>query len=293
MARHPYSWLIPLGLAAALAACSTTPPASYRKPQGVDATATTPTPQPSAATPHSLSANHLLDYHWQLEQIRLPSGQEDQQYRQHRQAGHPPVQLSFFSEDRLSVQNLCNGLGASYQITGQRISTGSTVSTQRMCSEPGLMQLERQIGTALGQLSHWHIAQQASTAGTAPSLTLQLELADGSQWTLSGVPTDTTRYGSAPERIFLEVAPEVVACSHPLIPDAQCLRVRSVEYDGQGLLVRKGEWETFHGAIGGFAFEPGVRNILRIHRYTLQNPPADASRYAYVLDMRVESERLR
>ena len=32
---------------------------------------------------------------------------------------------------------------------------------------------------------------------------------------------------------------------------------------------------------------------LRVDRYTMENPPADGSRYAYVLDMVVESDNTR
>ena len=35
---------------------------------------------------------------------------------------------------------------------------------------------------------------------------------------------------------------------------------------------------------------PGVRNVLRVQRYTRKDVPADASKYAYVLDMVVESD---
>jgi Domain of unknown function (DUF4377) len=35
-----------------------------------------------------------------------------------------------------------------------------------------------------------------------------------------------------------------------------------------------------------------VRNVLRIDRYQRKQVPADASRYAYVLDMVVESETM-
>jgi len=39
----------------------------------------------------------------------------------------------------------------------------------------------------------------------------------------------------------------------------------------------------------GYTHEDGVRNVVRVKRYTIANPPADASSNAYVLDMVVES----
>ena len=46
---------------------------------------------------------------------------------------------------------------------------------------------------------------------------------------------------------------------------------------------------NFYGDIEGYAHEAGIRNVLRVKRYTIKNPPADGSSLAYVLDMVVES----
>ena len=46
---------------------------------------------------------------------------------------------------------------------------------------------------------------------------------------------------------------------------------------------------NFYDRIEGYSHEPGIRNVLRVDRYTIKNPPADASKYAYVLDLVVES----
>ena len=108
-----------------------------------------------------------------------------------------------------------------------------------------------------------------------------------------GAPTAATRFGGPAERVFLEVGPETRPCSHPLIPDKQCLQVREVRFDENGLRVGEpGEWQNFFDEIEGYTHQPGVRNVLRIDRYTRANVPADASRYAYVLDMVVESEQV-
>ena len=53
-----------------------------------------------------------------------------------------------------------------------------------------------------------------------------------------------------------------------------------------------GPWQVFQGDIQGFTFEPGYRSVLRVDRYTRANPPADASRYIFVLDMQVETARV-
>ena len=74
--------------------------------------------------------------------------------------------------------------------------------------------------------------------------------------------------------------------------DFQCLRVREIRYGDNGVKTSTGEWENFYSEIEGYKHEPGIRNVLRIQRYKRQNVPADASAYAYVLDMVVESERV-
>jgi hypothetical protein len=160
-------------------------------------------------------------------------------------------------------------------------------STMMACADPKLMALDGEIGRRLEGAS-----QLALLANDTPTLTL----ANGAGDTLvfAGEPTAETRYGGPGERMFLEVAAHTKPCSHPLIPDMQCLQVREVKYDDQGLKVgTPGEFGNFYDSIDGYTHEDGVRNVLRVERYTIENPPADGSRYAYVLDMVVESENTR
>jgi hypothetical protein len=67
--------------------------------------------------------------------------------------------------------------------------------------------------------------------------------------------------------------------------------VRELKYDDKGLKVgTPGAFQNFYDAIEGYSHEAGVRNVLRIDRYTRKDVPADASKYAYVLDLVVESD---
>ena len=123
---------------------------------------------------------------------------------------------------------------------------------------------------------------------------LVLTNAAGDRLVFHGTPTPATRFGGPAERVFLEVGPETRPCSHPLIPDKQCLQVREIKFDENGLRAGEpGEWQNFYEQIEGFTHQPGTRNVLRVDRYTLANPPADASANAYVLDMVVESETVK
>ena len=204
--------------------------------------------------------------------------------------GQAPLRLHFDAQ-QLSVQNLCNSMGAGYVAQGGRLQVNRAMSTMRACADRDLMQLEQRVGAQLPQMQRYELRG----GGAAPVLVVHF--ADGSRWELAGKPTPATQYGSAGERMFLEVAPERVACNHPLMPNAQCLRVREVRFGDNGVRQSAGAWYTFQGDIQGYQHERGIRNVLRVQRYPFTKPgqpqPADAPSHAYVLDMVVESERAR
>lgn len=227
-------------------------------------------PEAASAAPGTLAA-----YHWQLDQTPVATAK--------------PVQLTF-ADQRVSVTGLCNNLMAGYNVNGAAMKIQQVAGTMRMCNDPALMKYEQEVGAHLEKVKSWAIAGAGTNAAQAtPILTLKFN--DGSQWTLNGKPTNETKYGSAGVTMFLEVQPQLVACSHPLIPNKQCMQVRTVDYDSSGIKRKLGEWQAFYGNIEGYTHQAGVRNILRVKRYAIANPPADASRYAYVLDMTVESEQ--
>jgi hypothetical protein len=129
---------------------------------------------------------------------------------------------------------------------------------------------------------------------------LKTELGDQGQLTLRTTsgdvlvfapqPTAETRFGGPGETVFIEVAAQTKPCPHPLIRDMQCLQTREVKFDDKGLKQgTPGAFENFYGTIEGYTHEPGTRNVLRVKRFAIANPPADAPNTAYVLDMVVES----
>jgi hypothetical protein len=119
---------------------------------------------------------------------------------------------------------------------------------------------------------------------------LRLETGARETLVLVGHPTPESRYGPATV-MFLEVAAQRIPCSMPPMRMATCLQVRDRVYDANGLLVgTPGEWRAFAGEIEGYAHRAGERNVLRVKRFERSNPPADASRFVYVLDLVVESE---
>ena len=283
----PRSWRLAARLAPAaaaialLAACAqtSTPPNS---PPNVN-------PPPAQTAPAGDLARQLPAYEWDLATVRDARGQNDARWRA---ADRPPLRLAF-KDGRVAVHNLCNVVSAGYQLDGNQVRIGRAMATMRACAEPGLMALEQRVSQQLPTVQSADVRRGAQ-AGNAPQLTLRF--ADGSQWELTGKPTPETRYGSAGERIFLEVAPQKVACNHPLRRNAMCLRVRDITYAENGVKSKVGAWRVFQSNIDGYEHRAGVRNILRVNRYSLARNgqlPADGPSHAYVLDMVVESAIVR
>jgi heat shock protein HslJ len=191
-----------------------------------------------------------------------------------------PVTLDF-ADGRLSVSNACNHMGGSYSLADGKLTVGAMASTMMACTDNALMALDEAVSSRLqGELKAEQDANGALTLTTAK----------GDVLVFNPEPTAETRYGGAGETVFLEVAAKTEKCSHPLIPDYQCLQVREVKFDDKGLKQGKpGKFENFYGNIEGYTHEDGVRNVVRVKRYEVKNPPADAPSQAYVLDMVVES----
>ena len=264
------TWCLPLIASVTLAACGSTGGGGASKP-GLGA------PSGPAGDATSLTA-----YHWKLQQAFTPAGNDDQTW--FLDSTKAPIELDF-ADQRVVVKNLCNVMSAGYQAEGQRMNMQRAVSTLRACNDNQLMMLEQKVARILPTAKQWNV-QLGSSAAEQPRLTLQF--IDGTRWQLNGKPTAQTQYGGAPERIFLEVGPERKSCTAGA-GRHECLQVREIRYDNNGLKTYTGQWENFYSEIDGYKHEAGVTNILRINRYKRQNVPADASSYAYVLDMVVSS----
>lgn len=263
---RPVLSLLPATLCV-LAACSPVNPPAAPPPPAAAATA-----EPPAALAQALPAQH-----WQLAEARDAGGARIEALFPDPQR---PLQLDFL-DGRLSVSGGCNRLSGEYRLDGDAFSAGPFAQTKMFCGGGALMAADEAIAARL----------------SAPGLRLRLEdgrlhleAAGGERLEFEGVATADTRHGGPGEQVFLEVAPQRVACHHAMIPDYRCLHVREVRYDEAGLKTGTGEWEFLYQDIEGYTHQPGVRNVLRLKRYDIANPPADASSVAYVLDMVVESE---
>lgn len=261
-----------LALPLALAACakppqgeSTTPPSTVAA-AATDAAATTP-----------VDASALSTHRWRLSEAKDAEGQRIEALFVNAEK---PLQLDF-KDGRVGVGNTCNRMGGAYSVQGDQLKFGDLATTMMACADAKLLALDQEVGKRL----------EGSARFAHAGDTLTLTVARGDVLTFTGEPTAETRYGGPGETVFLEIAAQTQPCSHPLIADKQCLQVRELKYDDRGLKTgADGAFGNFYGNIEGYAHEPGTRNVLRVKRYTVKNPPADGSSLAYALDMVVESE---
>jgi heat shock protein HslJ len=193
-----------------------------------------------------------------------------------------PLELRL-ADGRLSSNGACNSIGGGYRIEDGRLHVDALAQTLRGCPQE-LLNADAALVERLEGTPRFALA-----ADTPPTLTLTAD--DGRTLVFEGEATPETRFGSAGTRMFLEVAAKRESCSHPLIADMQCLMVREVRYDDAGVQTRVSEdWQPLYQEIEGYEHSDGVRNVLRLKRFDIANPPADAPSVAYVLDMVVESE---
>lgn len=277
----------------ALAACSQTPPggtslasataqATGASTSAADASASgasAPLPASTATAPAADATSVLTQYHWRLVDAVDKSGRRiDALFARPDQ----PLQLDFGAND-VSISNTCNRMHGSYSAAGDKLTFGNFASTLMACNDPALAALD----SAVGKTLQGTFALTLDVHGKQPRLALTT--AGGNKLTFAGTPTDTTRYGSEGETMFLEIAPQTKPCPAP--PSSQCLYVRELHYGDNGVRAgQPGDWHVLAQDIKGYTHQSGTRNVLRVKRYRVTDAPAEASSTAYVLDMVVETE---
>lgn len=262
-------------LLAACAAPSTSPEANAAKP------ADSAAPAAVKSDPAPAAGVDLRGYTWNLDTATDAAGKPIALLQREGKYG---LKLSFNGDD-LGVSGGCNHVGAGFKLAGDRLDIGAFRTTLMACQDQRLMQMDTAISEQLkGQASF-------VIEGQAPSPRLLLTTASGAKLALSGEPTAETRYGGPGATVFLEVDSQLRDCPHPLMPNHKCLWVRERKYDDNGIAVKpEGEWQFLYQDIEGYTHEAGIRNVVRVKKFDIKNPPADASSVAYVLDMVVESE---
>jgi heat shock protein HslJ len=194
-----------------------------------------------------------------------------------------PVVLSF-SGNRLSLQGPCNRMMGGYEVSApmQLIVRGGPASTMMGC-DPALMNADTVLAGILAKPLQVEIDN-----GQSPRL--RLRSASNDTLTFTGEATPEALYGPG-TTVFLEVAPQRVACERPPAPETRCLQVRERHYDEQGLPVGTPEaWRPLNENIRGFTHKEGVRNVVRVKRFERTPTATGASSTLYVLDIVIESE---
>ena len=273
-----------LPLALLLAACQAPGPAA---PPAAAAAEPAPAPALQQATPAPPGALEttlrLIRHHWRLVAAVDAGGHRIDALFARPEA---PLQLDF-NASLVSVGNACNVLSAHHTVAVDSLTIAAFASSMRACPDPALAALDGAVANRL----QGRLAMQLD-AGTPPRLVLVN--AAGDTLTFAGLPTAAARFDGPPQRLFLEVAAASAPCPHPLIPQARCLQVRELHYDAQGLVQgTPGAFTHFYDPIEGYTHREGVRDVLRVDRYPRKSPPADGSRYAYILDKVIETGEAR
>ena len=220
---------------------------------------------------------YLSQYHWNLQSAVNQNNQPITAFYAGQQ--QPKFTLNF-DKGRLSLHGSCNQMGGSYTATGSTLQASEQIMSTLMACAPAAMQQDGSMSKFFaGQKLNYQIDKQ-----NQPILTLTNK--QGDKLRFVGAQTADSQYGSAPETIFMAVSHQKRACSDGLRKNLQCLRVKEIRYDAQGLKTYEAkEWSNFYNNIEGFTHRADIDTVLRVKRYTVANPPADASKYAYVLDM--------
>lgn len=194
-------------------------------------------------------------------------------------AANPARPVVFhFADGRLGIDGGCNRSFGGYKIDAEgRLVVNRLASTMMACEE-ALMKVDSELAALLA-------APMRIEAAGGANPTLRLVDPKAGTLAFAGQLTPEARYGT-PARVFLEVAPQPVACNNPLTGATSCLQVREIAFDNKGLRIDPpGAWRALYEGIDGYTHQPGVRNVLRLKRF---QDKAGAS--IYVLDMVVESE---
>ncbi len=177
-------------------------------------------------------------------------------------------------------------MGGSYLLKEKELIFGAVAATRKMC-DGKLAILDDEIGKRLQNTILYNLISDKD------NLFLTFTTDNGDLLKFIGIPTPETRFNSKGEIIFLEIAPQKTPCHQPELSDKTCFQIRQVYYDDNGVKSKKPDaWKDLDQDIEGFHFQPGIRNILRVKKFTLTNASAKTPETAYVLDMIVESEQV-
>lgn len=172
----------------------------------------------------------------------------------------------------------CNTVNAVYQLEGHTLTAEQGMSTKMSCDT--LDRAENLLNTFMQGHNELKIEPKDS-----PVLTQFTD--DEVTLTWKGRLTSQAKYNSKGETVFWAVSPKKEACEAN--EQQQCLQVKSITYNDQGIKIREGNWRLFSGDIEGYKHDSMHEEVLRLQRYSLNRSEqlsngTNTAEYAYVLD---------
>ncbi|MGP5494341.1 META domain-containing protein [Psychrobacter celer] len=180
-------------------------------------------------------------------------------------------------QDTLSYSVGCNAMSAVYQLQGNTLTTEESMSTQMLCQD--LNEAENRLNTLMQGTSELSV-----TTDERPLLTQVTS--DEVTLTWKGRLTSQAKYNSKGKTVFWAVNAKKVPCTAE--GTQQCLQVKPITYDDQGIKTSEGKWAAFTGEIEGYQHDGKHDEVLRLQRYQL-DAEVKGEEYAYVLDAVIES----
>ncbi|WP_201527878.1 META domain-containing protein [Psychrobacter frigidicola] len=194
------------------------------------------------------------------------------------------ITLSFSQyqgQNTVSYSVGCNTMSATYQLQGTTLTIEDSMSTKMSCAD---------LNSAENSLNE--LMQGDSQLSLVDDETPMLNQLTSNSVTLvwKGKMTAQAKYNTKGETIFWAVNAETNPCSDN--STQQCLQVKPVIYNDQGVKTSEGKWTEFTGNIDGYQHDDKHDEVLRLQRYKLEDndPIAETTgeEYAYVLDTVIE-----
>lgn len=234
-----------------------------------------------ATTPEQQLIDNLANYRWSLVSARDDDGQPITELMNIKDQ----VTLSFNQYEgqhtvRYSVG--CNTMSANYQLKGFSLTTEDSMSTKMSCQDLDKAEdIFNDIMEGDSQLS--------IVSGDTPTLTLVTDDAETLVWT--GRMTSQAKYNSKGDTLFWLVSAQTKPCANN--SSQQCLQIKPLTYDEQGIKVSEGKLVEFSGNIEGYQHNSTHDEVLRLQRYSLDNSDNSAkAQHAYVFDAVIESTKV-
>lgn len=229
-----------------------------------------------------LSPKTLAHYEWQLLSATDKSGQPISILEN---INHP-VKLIFQLEQ--GRQNIaftvgCNGMGANFSLANNSLKTGSIITTEMYCQD--LDPAEKLLGQLMAGNSKLSIESKQGSMSAQPILTQQLATGEVLVWKATATPE--VKYQQQADIVFWEVHHQLQDCPNPDLKN--CLKVRPVYYNDQGIKQGVGDWDIFVDSIEGYQHDSSVDTVLRLKRFVVDPVDVKGKQFVYVLDTIIES----